>query len=162
MLMDVPDFHKVFQSSYRILKPKGITIWVIMHPCFQSPHSETLEDGSRKITNYSEQWWKSNGNGTIRGTLGAYHRSLESYINSFISIGFRLKHIKADRLLGNLFYCTQWITQSVLERTFSIKRHDYIVKQEKSGSAWNWVLRQFLYIIYCPYNSINSITPWIM
>ncbi|MBS4178343.1 class I SAM-dependent methyltransferase [Lederbergia citrea] len=94
MLMDVPDFHQVFQSAYRILKNKGIMIWVIMHPCFQSPHSETLEDGSRKITNYTDHWWKSSGNGTIRGTLGAYHRSLENYINSFMSIGFRLKLIK--------------------------------------------------------------------
>src|SRR5690606_39005882 len=46
VLMDVPDFQKVFQSSYRILKHDGIMIWIIMHPCFQSPHSETLEDGA--------------------------------------------------------------------------------------------------------------------
>lgn len=94
VLMDVPDFQKVFQSSYRILKHDGIMIWIIMHPCFQSPHSETLEDGARRITNYSEQWWKSNGIGTIRGTLGAYHRPLENYINSFMAAGFRLKLIR--------------------------------------------------------------------
>ncbi|WP_062104358.1 class I SAM-dependent methyltransferase [Bacillus niameyensis] len=94
MLMDVPDFQKVFQSSYRILKHQGIMIWVITHPCFQSPYSETLEDGSRRIVMYEDQWWKSNGKGTIRGTLGAYHRTLENYINSFISTGFKLKHIR--------------------------------------------------------------------
>ena len=66
MLMDGPDFHKVFQSSYRILKPKGIMIWVIMHPCFQSPHSETLEDGSRKITNYCGA---DGGNQTVMALL---------------------------------------------------------------------------------------------
>ncbi|MCJ7839782.1 class I SAM-dependent methyltransferase [Lederbergia sp. NSJ-179] len=94
MLMDLPDFQKVFDSSYRILKPKGKMIWVITHPCFQSPYSETTENGMRIIKKYAEQWWKSEGEGTIRGTLGAYHRPLEKYINSFISTGFRLLAMK--------------------------------------------------------------------
>lgn len=94
MLMDLPDFQKAFQSAYRILKTRGKMIWVITHPCFQSPNSETIENGIRVIKSYSEQWWKSNGVGTIRGTLGAYHRPLENYINSFISSGFRLLSIK--------------------------------------------------------------------
>lgn len=94
MLMDLPDFQKVFRSAHRILKMKGKMIWVITHPCFQAPYSETLENGTRIIKSYSEQWWKSDGKGTIRGTLGAYHRPLENYINSFISTGFHLLSIK--------------------------------------------------------------------
>lgn len=49
MLMDVSDHKKVFEAAYRVLKPNGRMIWVIMHPCFQSPFSYPLGDGSRKI-----------------------------------------------------------------------------------------------------------------
>jgi ubiquinone/menaquinone biosynthesis C-methylase UbiE len=94
MLMDVADHEAVFQSAHRILVEKGLMVWVIMHPCFQSPHSETLDDGARKIMNYTAQWWKSAGVGTLRGTLGAHHRPIEQYINTFLAAGFQLKGIK--------------------------------------------------------------------
>lgn len=96
MLMDVPDYRAVFRSVHRILKADGVFVWVIMHPVFQSPHSEALEDGARKIVQYDEQWWKSGGKGTIRGTLGAYHRPLAAYVNAFVETGFRL--LRMDEL----------------------------------------------------------------
>lgn len=93
MLMDVPDHSKVFEATYRILKPDGIMIWAITHPCFQSPFSYPVGDGSRNVMQYSPQFWKSEGKGTIRSTLGAYHRPLSTYINDFINTGFSLERI---------------------------------------------------------------------
>jgi hypothetical protein len=78
------------------LKPDGIMIWVIMHPCFQSPYSHPLGDGSRKVLDYKEQFWKSQGTGTIRSTLGAYHRPLSAYLNDFMEAGFSI--IRVDEL----------------------------------------------------------------
>jgi ubiquinone/menaquinone biosynthesis C-methylase UbiE len=88
MLMDIPDHKKVFEAAHRILKPNGVMIWVIMHPCFQSPFSHPLGDGSRKIVRYDQQSWKSEGVGTIRSTLGAYHRPISQYLNDFVNSGF--------------------------------------------------------------------------
>jgi hypothetical protein len=68
-------------------------IWVIMHPCFQSPFSFPLGDGSRKIMQYAPQYWKSEGIGTIRSTLGAYHRGLSNYINDFIAAGYSIMRV---------------------------------------------------------------------
>lgn len=96
MLMDVPDHKEVFRASRRILKPGGLMIWVIMHPCFQSPFSRPLGDGSRQVSDYREQFWKSHGTGTIRSTLGAYHRPLSAYVNDFIAEGFAL--LRVDEL----------------------------------------------------------------
>ncbi|MBB3128568.1 ubiquinone/menaquinone biosynthesis C-methylase UbiE [Paenibacillus rhizosphaerae] len=96
MLMDVPDHKRVYEAAYRILKPNGVMIWVIMHPCFQSPFSQPLGDGSRKIIQYDSQFWKSEGVGTIRSTLGAYHRPLSQYLNDFLTAGFSL--IRVDEL----------------------------------------------------------------
>ncbi len=93
MLMDVPDHRAVFNSAYRVLKPNGIMIWVIMHPCFQSPFSHPLGDGSRKVMQYEAQFWKSEGVGTIRSTLGAYHRTLSQYLNDFMTSGFSLLRV---------------------------------------------------------------------
>lgn len=96
MLMDVPDHRAVFSAAYRILKPGGSFIWVIMHPCFQSPFSHPLGDGGRNVSDYREQFWKSQGQGTIRSTLGAYHRPVSVYINDFMQTGFEL--IRVDEL----------------------------------------------------------------
>jgi ubiquinone/menaquinone biosynthesis C-methylase UbiE len=93
MLMDIPDHQAVFNQSYRILKPGGMMIWMIMHPCFQSPFSHPLEDGSRRVYQYAPQFWKSHGNGTLRSTLGAYHRTISQYINDFMKAGFAIKRM---------------------------------------------------------------------
>jgi ubiquinone/menaquinone biosynthesis C-methylase UbiE len=90
MLMDVPDFRNVFEAAWRVLKPGGIFIWVIMHPCFQSPFSHPLEDGGRKVQMYAPQFWRSLGTGTIRSTVGAYHRPVTEYINAFMETGFSI------------------------------------------------------------------------
>ncbi|SFT05973.1 class I SAM-dependent methyltransferase [Paenibacillus sp. BC26] len=93
MLMDVQDHKKVFDAVYRVLKPNGMMIWVIMHPCFQSPFSYPLGDGSRKIIRYDSQFWKSEGIGTIRSTLGAFHRPLSQYLNDFLTSGFIITRV---------------------------------------------------------------------
>ncbi|MGW8821637.1 class I SAM-dependent methyltransferase [Paenibacillus lautus] len=96
MLMDVPNHKQVFEAAFRILKPNGIMIWVILHPCFQSPFSYPLGDGSRKVIQYNSQFWKSEGVGTIRSTLGAHHRPISQYLNDFLTSGFSL--IRVDEL----------------------------------------------------------------
>ncbi|WP_028551833.1 class I SAM-dependent methyltransferase [Paenibacillus sp. UNC451MF] len=101
MLMDVPDHRSVFHACHRILKPNGIMIWVIMHPCFQSPFSHPLGDGSRKVLQYAPQFWKSAGTGTIRSTLGAFHRPIATYINDFMEAGFSLIRIDEPERLNS-------------------------------------------------------------
>ncbi|KIL42512.1 hypothetical protein SD70_01085 [Gordoniibacillus kamchatkensis] len=93
MLMDVPDHGAVFRACHRILKPGGVMVWTVMHPCFQSPFSYPMGDGSRKVMQYAPQFWKSGGTGTIRSTLGAYHRPLAQYINDFMASGFSLLRV---------------------------------------------------------------------
>lgn len=93
MLMDVPDHAAVFRQSLRILKPGGFLLWLVMHPCFQSPFSHPLEDGSRRVYQYAPQYWKSKGEGTLRSTLGAYHRPISRYLHDFMGAGFTLTRV---------------------------------------------------------------------
>lgn len=49
VLMDVPDFQAAFAAAARVLAPGGSMLWVIMHPCFQAPHSEALADAEGRL-----------------------------------------------------------------------------------------------------------------
>ncbi len=95
MLMDTPDFPDVLASACRILKIGGQLIVTLTHPCFQSPYSETMQDEAgvyrhRLIKDYSADRWFSSGKGTIRGTVGAYHRSISAYLNEVVKAGFAI------------------------------------------------------------------------
>lgn len=94
MLMDVNDYGTVFDRAFDVLTPGGQAIWTIMHPCFQSPYSAVSpEGGGRYIVAYQPQHWVSDRPGTIRGTLGAWHRPLAEYLNRFLQAGFRINRV---------------------------------------------------------------------
>lgn len=94
MLMDLDDYGAVFDQAYDALQPGGQAIWTVMHPCFQSPYSAASPDGrGRHIVTYAPQHWVSDRPGTIRGTLGAWHRPLADYLNRFVQAGFRIDKV---------------------------------------------------------------------
>ena len=86
-LMDIPDLAGTYQSAHNILKPGGQFVFSITHPCFQSPQTTILAKG-RYITAYTtEGQWFSEGTG-IRAKVGAYHRTVATYINFLVKTGF--------------------------------------------------------------------------
>ncbi len=98
MLMDLPNFRAVFEEAHRILKPGGRMAWTILHPCFQSPYSAGLSDDtgtqrSRRVVAYAAQHWRSSQPGTIRGTVGAWHRPIAEYLTGFVEAGFILDRV---------------------------------------------------------------------
>lgn len=100
-LMDIPDHRAVFHAVRRVLKPGGLFIFSLLHPCFESPFHEPdapkflLDDqGERtayRIQAYStEGHWQSGGNG-VRGRVGAHHRTVSTLVNDLFSAGFALR-----------------------------------------------------------------------
>lgn len=103
-LVDVPDLAAVFQTARRLLKARGWFIFVVTHPCFETPHAQwiTLNDGSvaRAVRGYfSEGLWKSESGG-VRSRVGAYHRMLSTYLNTLTSSGFVLERIVEPEASG--------------------------------------------------------------
>ena len=95
---DIPDLTAVYRAVYRILRTGGRFVFTTMHPCFQSPHSSMMEDDNkftgRHITHYAQEGhWKSDYPYGIRGTVGAHHRTLSTYINQLLATGFSLQRI---------------------------------------------------------------------
>jgi hypothetical protein len=71
----------------------------VPHPCFEAPHATwtTTEPGQlgRTITGYfDEGFWRSTNAEGIRGKVGAYHRTLATYLNLLLAMGFRLDRVE--------------------------------------------------------------------
>ena len=116
-LMDMPDLAAVYRAVARVLRrpspvhagspPDGRSgrfVLSIMHPCFQAPHSDVLagEDGAyraRLVPEYTrEGFWRSKAPHTLRGKLGAHHRTLSTYLNTLLAAGFTLRGLREPLL----------------------------------------------------------------
>ncbi len=93
-LMDIPELMPTLQSVARILRPGGWFIFSILHPCFHTSESgevETPEGAARTIRRYFEEgYWRSDTRTGPPGRVGAYHRTLSTYINALNDAGFQL------------------------------------------------------------------------
>ena len=99
-LMDIEDHRAAFASVHRILKPDGVFVFTLLHPCFEGPHRlpdepQFLVDDNDvpfavAVRYYaSEGHWNSGSTG-MRGSVGSYHRMLSTYVNDLTEAGFRL------------------------------------------------------------------------
>lgn len=96
-LMDIPDLAAALRTVARILRPGGWFVCSITHPCVQAPHSSwvTRADGSvaRESGDYfAEGFWRPEGAPGVRGRVGAYHRTLSSYLNALHDAELTLEH----------------------------------------------------------------------
>lgn len=93
-LMDIADLDATMTSIRRVLKARGWFVFVIGHPCFLAPDSAVIERADGRpaviVTGYFDErfWRSSNPNGVRRA--GNHHRTLATYLNSLIRLGFTL------------------------------------------------------------------------
>jgi len=98
-MMDIPDLAATVRSTFRVLRPGGWFAFSTFHPCFNTPRSAELVDETgrwhRTVTGYfTEGHWTSDQRvGTAR-TVGAYHRTLATYLNTLIEAGFTLRQVR--------------------------------------------------------------------
>jgi SAM-dependent methyltransferase len=98
-LMDMPDLDAVYRSARRIVRPGGAFVFSLTHPCFQSLGTDVeltpeVEFAARRVRRYAaEGYWRSHGKTTLRGRVGAYHRTLSTYLNGLAQHRFALSHL---------------------------------------------------------------------
>ena len=132
-LMDISNHKRTFESCQRILKPGGRFIFSILHPCFESPFdtenppvevSESDDFVACRVSRYLEEgFWTSGGDG-IRGKVGAYHRTLSTYLNDLLASGFRLEAILEPSLSEEQY-------ETLEEQWFSKVPRGLVVKSVK-------------------------------
>ena len=104
-LMDIPDLASTINSVTRILQSDGWFIFSILHPCFNSSQSGELvlpEDVVRTIRSYFvEGYWRSDTRTGPPGKVGAYHRTLSTYINALTDAGLIVERMSEPCVIGS-------------------------------------------------------------
>jgi ubiquinone/menaquinone biosynthesis C-methylase UbiE len=104
-LMDIPNVPAALRASRCVLSPGGWMVIAMTHPCFEVPNGRwvTREDGTvaREVTRYfSEGFWRSSNPAGVRGQVGAYHRMLSTYLNTFAEAGYCVERTIESRATG--------------------------------------------------------------
>jgi SAM-dependent methyltransferase len=94
---DVDDFGDVLQEAARVLAPGGLLVFYGVHPCFNGPHVQGMDDGGTRVYPtyrlagwHSEApWWGEN----VRKRVGMRHHPLADLINAFISAGLAIEYM---------------------------------------------------------------------
>jgi ubiquinone/menaquinone biosynthesis C-methylase UbiE len=113
-LMDIPNLDAALRTVARILAPGGWFAFTIVHPCFQTPHSDwlALPDGRpvRAVRGYfAEGFWRSENASGVRGKVGAYHRTLGTYLNSLSAAGLPLEELSEPVESGERGQGVPWL-----------------------------------------------------
>jgi ubiquinone/menaquinone biosynthesis C-methylase UbiE len=96
-LMDIADLAPTLQSVVRILQPGGWFVFSILHPCFHTSQSGSMQtqEGTVRIMSkyFVEGYWRSGTRPGPPGKVGAYHRMLSTYVNTLTAVGLTLEHL---------------------------------------------------------------------
>jgi 2-polyprenyl-3-methyl-5-hydroxy-6-metoxy-1,4-benzoquinol methylase len=103
-LMDIPELEPTLRTVSRILRPGGWFVFAILHPCFNSAGSGeqlTPEGWIRTVAGYfGEGYWRSDTRPGPPGKIGAYHRTLSTYVSALGDVGLVVERIAEPRVTG--------------------------------------------------------------
>lgn len=104
-LMDIPALTPTLHSAARILRPNGWLVFSILHPCYNTSRSGEMampEGWVRTVGSYfAEGYWRSDTRTGPPGKVGAYHRTLSTYVNALSDAGLVLERMSEPRLGGS-------------------------------------------------------------
>ncbi|GIP63170.1 class I SAM-dependent methyltransferase [Virgibacillus pantothenticus] len=97
VMQDLENVEKAFREMYRLLVDGGTFVFSILHPCFVTPESGWVKDdyGNKlhwKVDQYFYEGVYEQRFGDEEKVL-LFHRTLTTYINTLLTIGFRLEKI---------------------------------------------------------------------
>lgn len=105
-LMDIPDLGATLRSVARVLRPGGWFVFSVVHPICQTPGSPWwVREGDEivgvEVRDYfAEGHWRRDNPEGIRGRLGAYHRTLATYVNGLVGAGFAVERLLEPAATG--------------------------------------------------------------
>lgn len=105
-LMDIDDLGATLSGVAHILRPRGWFVFSILHPCTNPPRSGEMaspEGPVRTIAGYFTQGhWQSETRTGPPGKVGAYHRTLSTYVNALTDAGLTLERMSEARATGRI------------------------------------------------------------
>jgi SAM-dependent methyltransferase len=105
---DVDEMPAVLTETARVLAPGGLAFFCGVHPCFNGPHIQWLDDGgvrahpTYRLPGWHQEapWWGP----YVRRRVGMRHHPLAELLNAFISAGLAIEHVAepGDRPVPNI------------------------------------------------------------
>jgi 2-polyprenyl-3-methyl-5-hydroxy-6-metoxy-1,4-benzoquinol methylase len=104
-LMDIERYEATVTTVARVLRPGGWFGFSVLHPAFNTPRSSETRtpDGVpiRTVRGYwDEGYWRSDERVGPPGKIGAYHRTLATYVNALTAAGFTIEAMAEPRAQG--------------------------------------------------------------
>jgi SAM-dependent methyltransferase len=97
-LMDIPELNPTLGHVARLLRLDGWFIFSILHPCFNPAESGELTSSAgivRTVRGYfTEGFWRSASRTGPPGKVGAYHRTLTTYLDALADAGLTLERVR--------------------------------------------------------------------
>jgi ubiquinone/menaquinone biosynthesis C-methylase UbiE len=99
-LMDIPELDSAVRAVARILRPGGWFAFVITHPCFKTPATGDLVDHTNQSVRrtvgkyFAEGYWDGPGANRNALPVGAYHRTMSTYVNSLTDAGLVIERME--------------------------------------------------------------------
>lgn len=87
VLQSIPDWIGAMRACVDALKPGGLFVFTLNHPCFENLWTVWREHGDYRLTRYLTEY-------EMDGTQATdFHRPLAAYINTVISLGCQVREI---------------------------------------------------------------------
>jgi 2-polyprenyl-3-methyl-5-hydroxy-6-metoxy-1,4-benzoquinol methylase len=100
-LPDIADLVATARAIVRVLAPGGWLAFSLPHPCFHTPDSRWDRDGQGPVAvirrYFAEGFWTAADPQRFTGLVGAYHRTLSTYLNTFAEAGLVLRELREPR-----------------------------------------------------------------
>ena len=100
-LPDIADLSAAASVMARILAPGGWVVFSLPHPCFHTPDSRWDQDEHGLVAvirrYFAEGFWTAADPRRFTGLIGAYHRTLSTYLNTFAEAGLGLRELREPR-----------------------------------------------------------------
>jgi SAM-dependent methyltransferase len=92
VLCAIPDWTGALRACVEALRPGGLLVFSVIHPCFERLARTWREHGQYRLSDYFDEY-------EIAGPYASdFHRPLSAYLNEVAALGCRLREIAEPRL----------------------------------------------------------------
>lgn len=94
-LSDIDDLDGTIATVVRVLRPDGFFAFSMLHPCFPGWEPRQASSSWKPGQGYyDESWWRADGpSHGLRTKVGANHRMLSTYLNTFARHGLLVEEM---------------------------------------------------------------------